>query len=188
VITDKGLAELRQWIGPPFPEWTVAPTFDPVRTRLMFLAAVSPATRRRFIAEAQAMMREKIVDVKELLELSTERFDRLTLVGCVFDLEARIRWLDVVKETLGGSPDLVSSVAFSKCNNIRESGPVLVIESAASVSCEFGGNGDEASAFGGCYCVIGDGRKLRECLTSGTTCESYHKSRSGSGVPVPGEC
>jgi hypothetical protein len=38
--------------------------------------------------------------VKELLELTTERFDRLSLVGCVFDLEARIRWLDVVKETL----------------------------------------------------------------------------------------
>src|SRR5579859_2754883 len=52
-ITRRGVQALQAWLGPPLEPWTARPTFDPIRTRMSFFGALSPAKRRRFLAEAQ---------------------------------------------------------------------------------------------------------------------------------------
>ena len=98
-ITDRGLEQLRNWIGPPLPQWTAAPTFDPVRTRMSFLGALPAAKRAKFVAEARKNVDEemKILEAKIAdHDSEAEPFEHLVIKGTIHELEARAKWLSEV--------------------------------------------------------------------------------------------
>jgi len=102
-ITPKGLAELRGWIGPPLPQWTAKPTFDPVRTRASFLSALTPARRRRFVDAARANVAKEIESTRAKLRAISKTDDPLEYLAAravLLELEAHARWLDEVTRLL----------------------------------------------------------------------------------------
>ena len=107
-ITDRGLEELRAWIGPPLPQWTAAPTFDPVRTRMSFLGALSAAKRAKFVAEARKNVDSELKVLAEKLERhdrKAEPFEYHVIAGTIHELEARATWLKEVNRALRGASD-----------------------------------------------------------------------------------
>lgn len=99
-ISPRGRRELEEWIRPPLEPWTAAPTFDPVRTRIVFLELLDPAARRRFIDEAEGNLREKIAEARRIRptkEATMSRYDYYSFVGTIFELEGRLRWLRWVR-------------------------------------------------------------------------------------------
>jgi len=100
--TAQGIATLKEWIGPPLEEWSVASTFDPIRTRAYFLGVLTPAARRRFVAEAERMTREELRRFRASVHLhSADPWEQLASRGVVCELEGRLRWLAMVKKELG---------------------------------------------------------------------------------------
>jgi len=99
-VTKRGEETLRRWIGPPLPEWTAAPTFDPVRTRIAFLRAIPPARRRAFVSAALENLQKEIDVAQALLAEPRELFDRLGILGVLYELEGRRKWLQSVKKQL----------------------------------------------------------------------------------------
>ena len=100
-ITDAGLGTLKEWLGPPLEAWAGASTYDPIRTRMYFLGALTPAKRRRFVAEAERVTREELERYKKGPELQNpDRFERLAATGTVYELEGRLRWLREVAREL----------------------------------------------------------------------------------------
>jgi DNA-binding PadR family transcriptional regulator len=100
--TADGVATLKEWIGPPLEEWVAAATFDPIRTRTYFVEALTPAARRRFFAEAERMTREELARFRASAHMhSTDPWERLGSQGVVCELEGRLRWLAIVRKTIG---------------------------------------------------------------------------------------
>ncbi len=102
-ITPKGVTALQEWIGPPLEQWTGQPTFDPVRTRLSFLGALTPARRRKFVAEARENVEAAMVRLEERiasLDRDAEPFEYLVLLGTREELRGRKRWLAEVAKAL----------------------------------------------------------------------------------------
>lgn len=102
-ITPKGVTVLQEWIGPPLEAWTGLPTFDPVRTRLSFLGALTPARRRRFVVEAQKNVETALEELEAKiagLDRSGETFEYLVLLGTREELLGRRRWLREVSRSL----------------------------------------------------------------------------------------
>jgi DNA-binding PadR family transcriptional regulator len=102
-ITAQGVAALREWIGPPLEPWTGLPTFDPIRTRLSFLGALTPAARRKFVAEAQKNVEAAMTQLEARitsLDRQAERFEYLVLLGTREELRGRKRWLTEVAKAL----------------------------------------------------------------------------------------
>jgi len=98
-ITPKGLAELRGWIGPPLPQWTAKPTFDPVRTRVGFLSALPRRRRARFLETARANLAREIDTVRAKLRTVSRRddlFEYLVARAVLHELQAHARWLSEV--------------------------------------------------------------------------------------------
>jgi DNA-binding PadR family transcriptional regulator len=105
-ITRRGLSALRRWIGPPLPQWTAAPTFDPVRTRLSFLGALTPEQRRDFVATAQENLDRELSRIRETVaafNIAQDPYEYLSTLGTMHELEGRRRWLEDV-ERLVASP------------------------------------------------------------------------------------
>ena len=106
-ITDRGLEALRAWIGPPLPQWTAAPTFDPIRTRLSFLGAIPAAKRSRFVEAARANLAKEIDLIREKLDAfdrDKEPFEYLVIVATLHELEGRGKWLAEVARVLKRNP------------------------------------------------------------------------------------
>ena len=100
--TAAGVTTLKAWIGPPLPEWTAAATFDPIRTRTYFLAALTPARRRRFIDEAERITRAELEHFRSGPHLQTGgEWELLASLGTVYELEGRLRWLSEVRKGIG---------------------------------------------------------------------------------------
>ena len=102
-ITSRGRAELRAWIGPPLPQWTAKPTFDPVRTRMSFLVALSPAKRARFIAVARENNAREMAQLREKvrhLDRQADPFEYLVSMAVLHEARARARWLRYVAKEL----------------------------------------------------------------------------------------
>jgi len=102
-ITDRGLDELRAWIGPPVPQWTAAPTFDPVRTRMSFLGALPAAKRAKFVAAARKNVGDEIKvneEKRDAHDREAEPYEYLVIIGALRELEARAKWLGEVAREL----------------------------------------------------------------------------------------
>jgi DNA-binding PadR family transcriptional regulator len=102
-ITEEGLAELRSWLSPPFPDEAGAATFDPIRTRLSFLNALPKKMRAKFLDEAERVIRLQLAILTEHESSERARKDQLsalTALGAIFELEARLQWLAAVRAEL----------------------------------------------------------------------------------------
>lgn len=64
-LTAAGRAALVRWIGPPVPREVVGVPPDPLRTRIPFLSALSPAARQRFLDEVELGILEMLKRAQE---------------------------------------------------------------------------------------------------------------------------
>jgi len=102
-VTAKGRRELESWVRPPLEPWTAAPTFDPVRTRLIFLETLDPADRTAFLDQAEQNLRDRIEESKRLRprnQAEMRPFEYFAFVGTIFELEGRLRWLRWVRRQI----------------------------------------------------------------------------------------
>lgn len=95
-LSRTGLAALRKWLAPPLPEGAAAITFDPLRTRTYFLAALAPEQRRAFAAHA----RDELVKQLDIVGAEVDRYRKsgddlsaLAMEGAVHVIRARIAWM-----------------------------------------------------------------------------------------------
>lgn len=98
--TADGLARLKAWIGPPLQDWAAASTFDPIRTRTFFLGALTPAVRRRFLAEAERMTKAELTRVRNE-QPPEDPWEHLGWQGVICELDGRLRWLGMARKRVG---------------------------------------------------------------------------------------
>jgi DNA-binding PadR family transcriptional regulator len=102
VVTAAGLAALRAWLGPPLPPGVVGIPPDPLRTRLYFLEALPPRSRRRFLSESERKVRTHLARAQEQADrgrgenLVTFLADR----GAVLAMAARLEWIHEITRHL----------------------------------------------------------------------------------------
>jgi len=103
-ITEQGLAALREWLAPPFPPSAGAASFDPIRTRVVFINALPAKARARFFDDAERVVREQLTGLEELYaaqrETGTMALDALSTLGGMHELRARLAWLSEVRREL----------------------------------------------------------------------------------------
>lgn len=102
-ITRTGVATLRHWLTPPLPEGSAAITFDPLRTRTYFLAALEPSQRHDFAVHAKAELEQQLTIVKAEVDRYHQAGDQLSALameGAVYVIRARIAWMTDVGKKL----------------------------------------------------------------------------------------
>ncbi len=102
-VTPQGLAALREWLAPPFPEAAGAASFDPVRTRVGFIQALPSRGHRKFVDDAERVVREQLARLESIhaAEKADARpLDALVTSGAIHELRARLTWLAEVREEL----------------------------------------------------------------------------------------
>lgn len=98
-LTPKGEQALRGWMLA-LEEWTARATPDPIRTRICFMDYLgSRDERQAFLELAEALTRAMIAELQAAAEVSRVESpeDYLSTLGAQFQLEARLRWLGVVR-------------------------------------------------------------------------------------------
>lgn len=103
-LTAAGRDALAGWLLPPLPDVVVGVPSDPLRTRLGFLAVLSPAQRRQFLADAAAGLRRQLADIEADERRHRKRGDRDAILlarGARAMQKARIAWLEEVARSLG---------------------------------------------------------------------------------------
>lgn len=107
-ITERGSAQLCNWVAT-VPDWAGRPPADPIRTKTFFLQTLkTDRNRQDFIAAAETATRASIKRLQEgLLSLSGPQlsYDRLAQIGGIYQLQARLDWLEEVRETLSNRPN-----------------------------------------------------------------------------------
>jgi DNA-binding PadR family transcriptional regulator len=106
-LTPTGLRALRRWIGPPLPEWVAAVTFDPIRTRILFLDALPPRDRTRLLTEAEAALlaeRRALVEAERQFASQGEHWEALATRGARAEVGARLTLVRAVRRALHGAP------------------------------------------------------------------------------------
>ena len=63
-LAPAGRAALAAWMRPPLPDVVIGVPSDPLRTRFGFLAVLSPAQRRAFLADAAARMAAHLEEIE----------------------------------------------------------------------------------------------------------------------------
>lgn len=102
-VTPAGLAALRAWIGPPLAKDAVTVSYDPLRSRARFLAALTPAQRRAWTASAEAALAEVAEKVHHWHMTYGFKDDLLALITRhgELDLAMRRAWLAEVRREIG---------------------------------------------------------------------------------------
>jgi DNA-binding PadR family transcriptional regulator len=99
--TPTGKQALRNWLGPPLPEWIAEVPNDPLRTRVRFLDVLQPARRRAFLAEAKARLSDEVERLEEDLRTRPETpFEIAMARGGVLLVGARLAWIEEAERTL----------------------------------------------------------------------------------------
>ena len=99
-ISESGVAALQEWLSPPMPQSDIAHSADLIRLRFFFLGAVAPEVRLAFIDQALRGLEEFLGRCRGLLRENEEigdYFGVLATVSSVYETEARIRWLQLVR-------------------------------------------------------------------------------------------
>ncbi len=90
-ITPTGRERFLAWLRPPFSPDVVSVPPDPLRTRVHFLALLSPRRRAGMLGEAVASLRRQLGALKAMPGDNDD--DRRALKGAVLATRARIEWL-----------------------------------------------------------------------------------------------
>jgi DNA-binding PadR family transcriptional regulator len=102
-ITAKGREQLRAWLVDLPPKIGTA-TADPIRTRAQFVTSVPFEDRLRFLDTARAITRAALKEVeavtKEQSGRSETMLEYIGNLGSVFELRARLQWLNRVADLL----------------------------------------------------------------------------------------
>ena len=92
---------LKKWIGPPFTSNAITVSYDPLRSRVRFLAALTPAQQRQWAKAAEAALGTVEVRVRRWHALHADEGDAflalLTRHG-ELDVAARRKWLLAVRK------------------------------------------------------------------------------------------
>jgi DNA-binding PadR family transcriptional regulator len=99
--TRTGVAQLRGWLAPPLPAEAVAPSHDPLRTRLFFVNVLAAPQRKRFFDDVERALRGQLEAVKRqhARELAAgDLSEALGSLGVLYELRARLRWLREVRK------------------------------------------------------------------------------------------
>jgi len=102
-ITAKGRGRLHAWLVDLPPEIGTA-TADPIRTRAQFVTSVSYEDRLRFLDNARAITRAALQEVEKVTKVQSTNPDMVLEyignLGSIFELRARLQWLNRVAELL----------------------------------------------------------------------------------------
>jgi len=102
-ITRAGMSALHAWLGPDHLAAESAASYDPIRTRLHFLAALPKSRRRAVLDAAIASTEEQLPalrgDEQRYIEAG-DLYSQLASRGIRRSLEGRLRWLRDVRRQL----------------------------------------------------------------------------------------
>jgi DNA-binding PadR family transcriptional regulator len=104
-ITRRGDHAVRAWLLELEPRFASA-TPDPIRTRAYFLEHLkSAADQRAFVTRARELTQSMIHALRRQTEAEAapSEADHLAALGALFQLEARLRWLAVLRKPPGRS-------------------------------------------------------------------------------------
>jgi DNA-binding PadR family transcriptional regulator len=91
-VTPEGVAAIRSWIAR-IDRLATSATYDPVRTRLLFIHALdSVEDRRQVLRSASAETQARLAEL-EALDLTGEPMEALVMLGARHELQARLAWL-----------------------------------------------------------------------------------------------
>lgn len=99
--TDEGERVLREWTGPSVPMMDVAHSADLLRMRFFFLEVLPPDERLEFIdrsIESLRKFRKRCLGLIKQNEEIGDYFGGLATVNAVMETDARIKWLELVRE------------------------------------------------------------------------------------------
>jgi DNA-binding PadR family transcriptional regulator len=105
--TPKGVAVLKEWIGPPLAPEAITVVYDPLRSRARFLAVMSPAERRAWLdaaADALAEVSRRVEDWKSLYAAGGDPFTAAVNRHGEMDVQWRRHWLDELRRAIAGDP------------------------------------------------------------------------------------
>ena len=103
-ISGAGLAALREWLAPPHDDDAFGVPHDPIRIRLYFLEALSPARRDAFFDSADAGFRAELASLEDdLARYEAERSTASAVAtrGAIALCRARVRWIAEARRALG---------------------------------------------------------------------------------------
>lgn len=98
-LTGDGKRALRSWLTP-LDDAMAAVEFDPIRTRVHFLAALSPAKRTGFLIDAADKLKKEIAATEALVgELDEEQdpWSAWGARGALAVLRARLEWIESIR-------------------------------------------------------------------------------------------
>ena len=102
-VTARGREKLRAWVVNLPPEIGTA-TADPIRTRAQFVTSVPYEDQQRFLENAQAITRAALREVEMVVKKKpaspNTMLDYIGNLGSVFELRARLQWLNRVTNLL----------------------------------------------------------------------------------------
>jgi len=100
-MTEAGMQALLEWLKSPVEEDEAQLTYDRIRLRVAFLSALSPAERDRMLDGAERRLGEVLANMRgDLEESGEEPLERLSTLGGLRVLEARLAWVREVRERL----------------------------------------------------------------------------------------
>jgi DNA-binding PadR family transcriptional regulator len=99
--TPAGRAALRSWLAVPDGP-TQLTTWDPLRTRVLYLGLLSAAERRRWVARAEESLARHVAEIRAACQSpGLDPWVRLAHRNSLLQASARRRWLGEVRRTLG---------------------------------------------------------------------------------------
>jgi len=104
-ITVSGRQALRAWLTP-VEDWMAAVEFDPIRTRVHFLATLSPKKRAHFLCDAEEKLGVEILATEELVgELAADDnpWSIWSARGALAVLNARREWVMAMRKEMEGA-------------------------------------------------------------------------------------
>ncbi len=93
-LSAKGHKTFLAWLAPPVEEWMAAVSFDPLRTRVLYLNALPKKQRLQFLREAeQKLLDEQLATRKALMAISENEWMAWGTEGALATIRARLKWI-----------------------------------------------------------------------------------------------
>jgi DNA-binding PadR family transcriptional regulator len=100
-VTTAGLDALRLWIEE-IDRAATSATYDPIRTRMLFLDALTASAEREAVLDKAAEeTKSRLAELKATAR-SDEPMEMIAMLGAVYELKARLEWLQEIRPQLVG--------------------------------------------------------------------------------------